>query len=107
MSSGGVFSSGHSYHSYFNLLAEVKKQPFLLSLIFTNYHKPEKSLKGNSQKQENKLLKREKIYMYKYALLGQEFSTNMLKKKKKQISWYFPSFPLWRTQNILGGGKSF
>ena len=83
MSSGGVFSSGHSYHSYFNLLAEVKKQPFLLSLIFTNYHKPEKSLKGNSQKQENKLLKREKIYMYKYALLGQEFSTNMLKKKNK------------------------
>ena len=61
----------------------MKKQPFLLSLIFTNYHKPEKSLKGNSQKQENKLLKREKIYMYKYALLGQEFSTNMLKKKNK------------------------
>ena len=25
MSSGRVFSSGHNYHSYFNLLAEVKK----------------------------------------------------------------------------------
>jgi len=24
----GVFSSGHNYHSYFSLLAEVKKQPF-------------------------------------------------------------------------------
>ena len=46
--------------------------------------------------------------MYKYVLLGQEFSTNMLKKKKKKkTSWFFPSFLLWRTQNILEGGKAF
>lgn len=43
-----------------------------------NYHKPENSLKGNRQKQENKTLKSEKIYMSKYGLMGKEYFTNML-----------------------------
>lgn len=90
----------------FQSVSGSEKAAFLLSLIFTDYHKPEKSLKGNNQKQESKILKPEKIYMYKYVLPGQEFSTNMLKKKKKNLL-VFPKLPSLKNSKYFGGGKSF
>ena len=89
----------------FQSVSGSEKAAFLLSLIFTDYHKPEKSLKGNNQKQESKILKPEKIYMYKYVLPGQEFSTNMLKKKKNLL--VFPKLPSLKNSKYFGGGKSF